>query len=98
MKNARSRALLVGVPGLPLLVLACKKPQAEAEQLTAGSGNDQPIKVQTVAVVEKPMPEHLVLTGTMRASRESHVAPGAAGKLTATFVERVQKVKKADTL
>jgi membrane fusion protein (multidrug efflux system) len=98
MKNARSRALLVGVLGLPLLLVACKKPQAEAEQLTAASGSDQPIKVQTVAVVEKPMPEHLVLTGTMKASQESQVAADAAGKVTATFVERGQKVKKGDTL
>jgi membrane fusion protein (multidrug efflux system) len=97
MKYARSRALLVGVLGLPLLIMACKKPQAEAEQLTSAS-NDQPIKVQTVAVVEKAMPEHLVLTGTMKASQESQVAADAAGKVTATFVERGQKVKRGDTL
>ena len=99
MNTARSRALLVGVLGVPLLVMACKKPQAEGEaSLTSATANDAPIKVQTVAVAEKPMPEHLVLTGTLKASQESMVAADAAGKVTGTFVERGQKVKKGDTL
>jgi membrane fusion protein (multidrug efflux system) len=44
------------------------------------------------------MPEHLILTGTLRASQESEVAADAAGKVTATFVERGQRVKQGDTL
>src|SRR4051812_27818083 len=96
MNTARLRALLLGVP---LLIVACKKPQAEGEaSLTSAAANEAPIKVQTVPVTEKPMPEHLVLTGTMKASQESQVAADAAGKVTATFVERGQKVKKGDTL
>lgn len=99
MNFARSRALLLGALALPLLIVACKKPQAEGEaSLTSASANDAPIKVQTVPVTEKPMPEHLVLTGTLKASQESLVAADAAGKVTATFVERGQKVKKGDTL
>jgi membrane fusion protein (multidrug efflux system) len=44
------------------------------------------------------MPEYLVLTGTLRASEESDVAADASGKVTATLVERGQRVKKGDTL
>lgn len=44
------------------------------------------------------MPEHLVLTGTLRAGQESEVAADAAGKVTKTFVERGDRVKQGDTL
>src|SRR5437899_957263 len=88
--------------GLLLLLLtsqtlACKKPQSAEPQLTSAKA-EPALKVQTVAVVEAPMPEHLVLTGTLRASQESEVAADAAGKVTATFVERGQRVRQGDTL
>lgn len=100
MNLARPKALLAVAFALPLSMVACKKPAAEGEAnlTSANATNDAPIKVQTVAVAEKPMPEHLVLTGTLKASQESQVAADAAGKVTATFVERGQKVKKGDTL
>jgi membrane fusion protein (multidrug efflux system) len=87
--------------GLFLLVVtqaaACKKPDGAEAQLTSAKA-EVPIKVQTASVVERPMPEHLVLTGTLRASQESEVAADAAGKVTATFVERGQRVRAGDTL
>jgi len=86
--------------GLLLLIstqaLACKKPEAAA-QLTSAKA-EVPVKVQTAPVEERPMPEHLILTGTLRASQESEVAADAAGKVTHTFVERGQQVKQGDTL
>lgn len=91
----RLRAATVG---LALLVLSgCKKPEGKAE-LTSAKQEAPPISVQTVPAAERPMPEYLVLTGTLRASLESEVAADAAGKVTATFVERGQRVKKGDTL
>ncbi|HVH42908.1 MAG TPA: efflux RND transporter periplasmic adaptor subunit [Labilithrix sp.] len=78
-------------------VIACKKPEGAAPQLTAAK-TEVPVKVQTAPVVEEAMPEHLVLTGTLRASQESEVAADAAGRVTATFVERGQRVKQGDTL
>jgi membrane fusion protein, multidrug efflux system len=78
-------------------VTGCKKPEAADAQASAAK-TDAPIKVQTTAVVERPMPEYLFLTGTLRASQESEVAADAAGKVTATFVERGQMVKKGDIL
>lgn len=79
-----------------LLLAACKKPSGDAELTQAKAA--APLTVETAAVVEQPMPEHLVLTGTLRASQESEVAGDAAGKVTATYVERGQRVKRGDTL
>lgn len=80
-----------------LLAAGCKKPEGTAE-LTSAKQDTPPIAVQTAVVVERSMPEHLVLTGTLRASQESEVAADAAGKVTATLVERGQTVKKGTTL
>jgi membrane fusion protein (multidrug efflux system) len=44
------------------------------------------------------MPDYLTLTGSLRASQETDVAADASGKVTATFVERGQRVKQGDTL
>ncbi|MBX3223518.1 MAG: efflux RND transporter periplasmic adaptor subunit [Labilithrix sp.] len=94
MRPATLRLLSV----LPVLALvACKKPDPPAAELTLASA-PAPIKVQVAPVEVQPMPEHLVLTGTLRASQESEVAADAAGKVTATFVERGQRVKQGDTL
>lgn len=82
---------------LALLALAgCKKPEGKAELTSAKQ--EAPVHVETVAVAERAVPEYLVLTGSLRASLESDVAADAAGKVTATFVERGQRVKKGDTL
>lgn len=88
--------------GLALLIVlsqaaACKKPDAAVAQTTAAK-TETPVKAPTTKVVEDVMPEHLVLTGTLKASQESAVAADAAGRVTATFVERGQRVKAGDTL
>lgn len=86
--------------GVVLLASAsgCRKPAANAAELTSAEKESPPIAVRTTAAVERPMPEYLVLTGTLRSSEESEVAADASGKVTATFVERGQKVNKGDTL
>lgn len=102
---SRARPLRLSVSALSWALLlalatgaaACKKPGSSEAQLTSATA-EAPVKVQTVAVAERPMPEHLVLTGTLRASQESEVAADAAGKVTATFVERGARVKRGDTL
>jgi RND family efflux transporter MFP subunit len=92
------RAVALGLFSLlSLQAVACKKPEGGEAQLTSAKA-DVPIKVQSAPVVERPMPEHLILTGTLKASQESEVAADAAGKVTATFVERGQRVKQGDTL
>jgi membrane fusion protein (multidrug efflux system) len=92
VSRAATIATLIGV-----LAAGCSKPEGKAE-LTSAKQDSPPIAVQTVVAAERSMPEHLVLTGTLRASQESEVAADAAGKVTATFVERGQAVKKGTTL
>jgi membrane fusion protein, multidrug efflux system len=89
----RLLALLV----LGLALYGCHKTDdaaAAARLHEAGA----PVHVTTVAVVEKPMPEFLTLTGTLRANAESDVAADVSGKVIATYVERGQPVKKGQTL
>jgi membrane fusion protein (multidrug efflux system) len=82
-----------------LVVVGCKKPEQPSAELTSAQQQAAPtVKVQTTPVVEQMMPEYLTLTGSLRASQESEVAADATGKVTATFVERGQKVKQGDTL
>jgi membrane fusion protein (multidrug efflux system) len=75
---------------LGLVVSACHKSDdaLAATQLAAAA----PIHVQTAAVTQRPIPELLTLTGTLRASAESDVAADVSGKVVQTFVERGQPV------
>jgi RND family efflux transporter MFP subunit len=96
---ARSFAAIAFPIALASSVLAgCKKPEQPSAELTSAQQPATTVKVQTTAVVEQPMPEYLTLTGSLRASQESEVAADATGKVTATFVERGQRVKQGDTL
>lgn len=93
-----ARWSFVGASLLLTVAASCKKPQDEGSAQLTSASTEAPIKVQTVTVAEKPMPESLVLTGTLKANQESSVAADASGKVAATFVERGQRVKKGDTL
>jgi membrane fusion protein (multidrug efflux system) len=77
--------------------LACKKPETEAPAASL-SAAEVPIRAEAVSVETRPMPDFLVVTGTLRANQESEVAADAAGKVSSTFVERGQRVKQGDTL
>jgi RND family efflux transporter MFP subunit len=76
---------------------ACKKPDESRAELTAAKA-EAPIRVETVKVEERPMPDYLVLTGSLRGNQESEVAADAAGKVTRTFVERGQTVRVGDPI
>jgi membrane fusion protein (multidrug efflux system) len=80
-----------------LALVACKKPDEGKAELTAAK-EEAPIRVETAKVEQRPMPEYLVITGTLRANQESEVAADAAGKVTRTFVERGQTVTVGDPL
>ncbi len=84
-------SLLLSIAG------GCRKPDDAKAELTSAR-TDAPVQAQTARVVEQPMPEYLTLTGTLRASEESEVAADASGKVTATFAERGQVVRRGDTL
>ena len=86
--------------GLSLVALlgACKKPDPSKAELTSAEQAAPPVRVTTVVVTEQIMPELLILTGSLRASQDSEVAADASGKVTATFVERGQRVKQGETI
>jgi RND family efflux transporter MFP subunit len=77
--------------------VACHKPDDAKAELTSAK-QEAPIHVETARADEVATPEYLTLTGTLRASQESDVAADATGKVTATFVERGQRVQQGDTL
>lgn len=93
----RTAAVAAGLSLLAVLA-ACKKPAPSKAELTSAEQSSPPVHVRTVPVAEQLMPELLVLTGSLRASQESEVAADASGKVTATFIERGQRVKQGDTL
>lgn len=90
------RAVTFGI--LLFALSACKKPEGAQPGATPVQPAAAPVKVQTAAVVEQPMPEFLTLTGTLRAGQETEVAADTGGRVVATFVERGQRVKQGDTL
>jgi membrane fusion protein (multidrug efflux system) len=79
---------------LPALV-GCNKADASAAAPREAAA---PVHVTTTPVVDRPMPEQLTLTGTLRSSVESDVAADVSGKIVATYVERGQPVKKGQIL
>jgi len=81
-----------------LLGLAGCRASEDAAAATRLREAAAPVHVTTAAVVERPMPEFLTLTGALRASASSDVAADVTGKVVATFVERGQAVKKGQTI
>jgi membrane fusion protein (multidrug efflux system) len=76
---------------------ACHKPD-DASAAAAAREAAAPVHVTTAAVVDRPMPDQLTVTGTLRSSSESDVAADVSGKIVATYVERGQPVKRGQVL
>lgn len=57
-----------------------------------------PVQVETSAVELHKMPRYLVLTGSILADRTAELAANVSGRVTATYVERGQPVKKGQML
>jgi membrane fusion protein (multidrug efflux system) len=93
----RAIAWLPVVCLLPAVVVACHKAE-EASAATTPREAAAAVKVTTVPVTEKPVPEVLTLTGTLRSSSESDVAADVSGKVVVTFVERGQSVKQGQVI
>lgn len=95
---SRMRAhLVVALVCLGAAGAGCQKNEGAATSATPKEAS-APIHVTTAAVVEKPMPTLLTLTGTLRADSESDVAADVSGKIVATYVERGQAVKRGQVL
>jgi membrane fusion protein, multidrug efflux system len=87
------------IPFSAVLVLAsiasgCT-PNAQAQ---GKPSEDLPLRVSTVAVADQPMPEYMILTGTLSAWQQSDVAANAVGKVIDAPIERGQRVKKGQVL
>lgn len=94
--NIVARRSLSGVLSLAALAsqTSCRAPDAHAQRRQETG----PVKVATAQVEKRPMPQYMLLTGTVSAWQESDVAANASGKVLQTFVERGQRVKKGELL
>jgi RND family efflux transporter MFP subunit len=90
----RSLAILAA---LVAVAPACRK-QDEALASQPAREASALVHVQTAPVAEKPMPEFLTVTGTLRANAESEIAADASGKVVQTLVERGQTVKRGQVI
>lgn len=77
-------------------LLACSSHRNETQEYAAGT--KPPVHADLVRVEEQQVPQFLTLTGSLKADRQSDVAADASGKVTATFVERGQRVHQGDLL
>jgi membrane fusion protein (multidrug efflux system) len=80
------------VAGLVAHLAGCHREEAAASQPPKEAA--PLLHVQTAAVSDRPMPEFLVLTGSLRADQESNIAADANGKVLQVLVERGQAVTR----
>src|SRR5260221_2656898 len=91
MRRALINCLLFG------LLVACRRP--EEPWALAGTGEAAAaIHVKPATVAEQPMPEYLVVTGSLRANAESNIAADASGKVLQMLVERGQTVVRGQVI
>ncbi len=91
----RPALALLPIFALVALIPACR-PQASTSQ--AATEAAAPLRVQTAAVVERPMPQYLTVTGSLRANEESNIAADASGKVLQVLVERGQPVRRGQVI
>ncbi|MGA9526126.1 MAG: efflux RND transporter periplasmic adaptor subunit [Myxococcaceae bacterium] len=83
------------------MMSACKKaPAPDAADAAAPKSVDAvaPVKVETAEVRHELVPRYMTLTGSISAELASNVAANVSGRVTRTYVERGQSVKKGDIL
>jgi membrane fusion protein, multidrug efflux system len=83
-----------------LSLSACQKAPATDPAAAAAKSVDAlpPVKVETAEVQHQQMPQYMTLTGSISAELSSDVAANVAGRVTRTYVERGQPVKKGEVL
>lgn len=98
MRKKIYKYLLIGVvAGISvfLIFLYVRRPEKTPIK-TASTGT--PLQVRVAVVEEKDVPRYLLLTGELRAEKESSVATDAAGIVVLASIERGVAVKKGDVL
>ncbi|MFN0062347.1 MAG: efflux RND transporter periplasmic adaptor subunit [Myxococcaceae bacterium] len=87
-----NRGLLPLTLSLAIVLTACGG--SDASKPKASDAGVAPLKVSTTPVQVLPMPKYLTLTGSVNADKQSEVAANVAGRVTATYVERGEPVKR----
>ncbi|MGO9836523.1 MAG: efflux RND transporter periplasmic adaptor subunit [Polyangiaceae bacterium] len=85
------------LPFALLALVGCHRPE-EASASQPAREASPPIHVQTASVIERPMPQYLALTGSLRADQESNIAADANGKVLQLLVERGQPVMRGQVI
>jgi membrane fusion protein (multidrug efflux system) len=96
--RAMTRFVTTAALAFPLLAGTGCHSQATAEGKAQAAAVTEPTAIDTVVVEERPMPEYLLVTGTLLPNQESKVAAGVSGKVLSTQVERGTQVKKGTVL
>jgi membrane fusion protein (multidrug efflux system) len=92
---AREGRLWLGRAALAITVaasLAATGCQQEETEVHASA--PKPLRVDTVGVVTKPIPETLQLTGTLEATTVNDIAANATGRVVSVYGERGDRVEK----
>jgi membrane fusion protein (multidrug efflux system) len=79
-----------------LPALGCTSQKAQSAEVRAAKA--KPIAVATVAVVERELPNTLLLAGTLKANQESDLAANATGRVMRTMIERGSYVARGQAL
>lgn len=75
--------------------VGCNKPDSGA---AAAQQKATALKIESAPVELRKMPRYLTLTGSIQADSQSSLAANVAGRITATYVERGQPVKKGQAM
>jgi RND family efflux transporter MFP subunit len=93
-------AMAVAPLTLALFAVGCSSPSSASTSAPSGPAASAaaPERVVTAAVVSRSVPRYLSVTGQLKSGRETDLAANAAGRVTATQVERGSTVKAGDVL
>lgn len=93
-------AAVAAVALFSLSAVGCSKPSSASTASSQGpdAGAVADARVVTAVVAERPVPRYLSITGQLKSGRETDLAANAAGRVTATRVERGAQVKAGDVL
>src|SRR5262249_6237085 len=88
--KATNEMMLTGLCLGAIALGGCHSPHAEK---TKGEANAK-IKVESVVVEEREVPNTLLVAGSLKANQESELAANASGKVIRTMVERGSYVSR----
>jgi membrane fusion protein (multidrug efflux system) len=89
---SRNSFVAIALAAATVVVAAgCDRPTAASSAPLDAKA--RPIKVESLTVAEQPMPNTVLLAGSLKANQESDLAANASGRVMRTFVERGSYVR-----